>query len=58
MTTGLRVTPEEEIEGLDLAEHGANSYPDFVMTGLWVGGARGAPAEQTAPAAQPRAVEI
>ena len=29
MTVGLRVTPEEEMEGLDLAEHSANAYPDF-----------------------------
>jgi Amt family ammonium transporter len=29
MTTGLRVTPEEEISGLDLGEHAANCYPDF-----------------------------
>jgi ammonium transporter, Amt family len=29
MTMGLRVTKEEEIEGLDLCEHGANTYPDF-----------------------------
>ena len=29
MTVGLRVSPEEEMEGLDLSEHGANSYPDF-----------------------------
>lgn len=28
-TIGLRVSPEEELEGLDLSEHGANSYPDF-----------------------------
>jgi Amt family ammonium transporter len=28
-TMGLRVTPEEEIGGLDLGEHGANAYPDF-----------------------------
>jgi Amt family ammonium transporter len=28
-TIGLRVTPEEEIGGLDLGEHAANSYPDF-----------------------------
>ena len=26
---GLRVTPEEELEGLDFIEHGGNSYPDF-----------------------------
>jgi len=28
-TIGLRVSPEEEMEGLDLSEHGANCYPDF-----------------------------
>jgi Amt family ammonium transporter len=28
-TVGLRVSPEEELEGLDLAEHGGNAYPDF-----------------------------
>ena len=30
MTIGLRVTEEEELEGLDLSEHGANAYPDFL----------------------------
>jgi len=28
-TIGLRVTPEEEMEGLDFGEHGNNAYPDF-----------------------------
>jgi Amt family ammonium transporter len=28
-TIGLRVTKEEEIEGLDNAEHGMSAYPDF-----------------------------
>ncbi len=28
-TVGLRVKPEEELEGLDVGEHGANAYPDF-----------------------------
>ena len=28
-TIGLRVTPEEELEGLDYAEHGGIAYPDF-----------------------------
>jgi Amt family ammonium transporter len=32
-TVGLRVTAEEEIEGLDLGEHGATAYPDFVVVG-------------------------
>ena len=29
MTLGLRVSAEEEIEGLDVGEHGAHAYPDF-----------------------------
>lgn len=29
---GLRVTPEEEIQGLDFAEHGGNAYPDFEIS--------------------------
>jgi Amt family ammonium transporter len=28
-TIGLRVSPEEEAEGLDYAEHRGNAYPDF-----------------------------
>ena len=28
-TIGLRVSPEEETEGLDVIEHGGNAYPDF-----------------------------
>ncbi|MBW2075750.1 MAG: ammonium transporter, partial [Deltaproteobacteria bacterium] len=28
-TVGLRVSPEEETEGLDYGEHGASAYPDF-----------------------------
>ncbi len=31
-TVGLRVS-EEEIQGLDLGEHGAGAYPDFVAAG-------------------------
>jgi hypothetical protein len=29
---GLRVSEEEEIEGLDINEHGNIAYPDFVST--------------------------
>jgi len=29
MTLGLRVSMEEELEGLDSTEHGGNAYPDF-----------------------------
>ncbi len=28
-TIGLRVSPEEELEGLDSTEHGGTAYPDF-----------------------------
>ena len=28
---GLRVTPEEEVEGLDMGEHGNEAYPDFQL---------------------------
>ncbi len=29
---GLRVSPEEEIEGLDIEEHGNQAYPEFQIT--------------------------
>ncbi len=29
LVIGMRVTAEEEVNGLDLAEHGATAYPDF-----------------------------
>jgi Amt family ammonium transporter len=31
-TLGLRVSKEEEIEGLDIHEHGMDAYPDFGMS--------------------------
>ena len=31
-TMGLRVSPEEETEGLDFSEHGGNAYPDFEVS--------------------------
>ncbi|MGI9643131.1 MAG: hypothetical protein ACR2N9_10135, partial [Acidimicrobiia bacterium] len=31
LTVGMRVTPEEEREGLDRSEHGAEAYPEFVF---------------------------
>jgi Amt family ammonium transporter len=31
MTVGLRVTQEEEVEGLDIGEHGNEAYYGFVM---------------------------
>jgi Amt family ammonium transporter len=32
-TLGIRVPAEEEIEGLDIGEHGNVAYPDFVIAG-------------------------
>lgn len=29
-TLGIRVTPEEELEGLDVGEHGMEAYSGFV----------------------------
>jgi Amt family ammonium transporter len=29
---GIRVSAEEEVEGLDISEHGSVAYPDFVST--------------------------
>jgi Amt family ammonium transporter len=31
-TLGVRVSEEEELEGLDIGEHGNRAYPDFVQT--------------------------
>lgn len=31
LTLGVRVTPEEEREGLDIGEHGNEAYPDFQL---------------------------
>jgi Amt family ammonium transporter len=32
-TVGMRVPPEEEIEGLDIGEHGILAYPEFQPSG-------------------------
>ncbi|MDZ4167313.1 MAG: ammonium transporter [Coriobacteriia bacterium] len=32
VTMGVRVSAEEELEGLDIGEHGNRAYPDFVQT--------------------------
>jgi Amt family ammonium transporter len=32
VTIGLRVSPEEELEGLDFTEHGGTAYPDFEIS--------------------------
>lgn len=52
MTIGLRVSREEELEGLDITEHGAEAYPDFggVTTAGSVGNPAGVPAPYRAAA--------
>jgi Amt family ammonium transporter len=60
MTVGLRVSAEEELEGLDLSEHGAESYPDFVLAPRPVGatgGAMGPPSRIVNPALEPASAE-
>ncbi len=47
-TVGLRVSPEEELEGLDLAEHGGVAYPDFGIASH--GGIAGLPSQPSAAA--------
>jgi ammonium transporter, Amt family len=32
LTMGIRVSAEEEAEGLDIGEHGMDAYPGFVPT--------------------------
>ena len=49
-TVGLRVTPEEEIMGLDIAEHGlASAYADFLPSapGYGISGERTGPVDVT-----------
>jgi Amt family ammonium transporter len=54
MTVGLRVSDEEQMTGLDLAEHGANSYPDFVHA-FESGGIGTSPADTMRPLPAPQA---
>jgi len=51
-TLGIRVAPEEELEGLDLGEHGMSAYPDFAVHDTTLHGIakRGAVAESAVAA--------
>ena len=60
-TVGIRVSPEEEMEGLDLGEHGIAAYPEFHrgvgLTGEVLPAVRAAApglARAAAPATEPR----
>ncbi len=63
LVIGIRVSPEEEAEGLDYGEHGARAYPDFqivsatTVAGVGVGGMKKEVWSETssAPAANPSA---
>jgi Amt family ammonium transporter len=47
-TIGLRVSEEDELAGLDYAEHGGNAYPDFeVLSYGGIGASSGGPGAQT-----------
>jgi Amt family ammonium transporter len=52
LVVGMRVSPEEELAGLDFAEHGASAYPDFqtVHLGSLFTPGEGTPAAQAVPA--------
>jgi Amt family ammonium transporter len=55
-TVGLRVSPEEEMDGLDLGEHGESAYPDFALVaGMPAGAVPKGPAggKAYAPASKP-----
>ena len=49
LTLGVRVSPEEEFEGLDVGEHGMSAYPDFATHPSSFGGLP--PGTAPAPAA-------
>jgi ammonium transporter, Amt family len=51
LTVGLRVEASEEIEGLDIREHGASAYPDFVIAGGSMGSSYMPPAQASSVAA-------
>jgi Amt family ammonium transporter len=55
-TIGIRVTPEQEMEGLDIGEHGLHAYPEFHTAPAWgaVGAAPagGTPARVGVPAVE------
>ncbi len=60
-TIGLRVSPEEELEGLDFIEHGGNAYPDFEVSsygGIATDGSPGGGAMLREPAFAPSSKQV
>lgn len=56
-TIGIRVSPEEEIQGLDIGEHGNVAYPDFALAAETVEGGFSPALISAAPASQAVPVE-
>jgi Amt family ammonium transporter len=54
---GLRVSAEEEMEGLDIGEHGASAYPNFVTVEHTSVTERGAAQPDVLPVPQPATVQ-
>ncbi len=52
-TMGIRVTKEEELEGLDISEHGTTSYPEFGTPVVGTPGERTMMPEVTAASVKP-----
>lgn len=52
-TIGLRVSPEEEIDGLDIGEHGNQAYPDFLIMAPVISAPRTAAVADTNEAPDP-----
>jgi Amt family ammonium transporter len=59
-TIGIRVSPDEELEGLDIGEHGNLAYPDFTITAPTTGIEEtvGVPAPAAAKKAVPKDVAV
>ncbi len=60
LTLGLRVSEEEEVEGLDIGEHGNSAYPDFAThePSFGMPAATMAPYAQPVPAATPATAKL
>ena len=56
-TIGIRVSPEEEVQGLDIGEHGNVAYPDFALAAETVEGGFSPAPISAAPASQAVPVE-
>lgn len=54
VTIGLRVTPEQEEAGLDIAEHGMYGYPEQFIPAAEIGAASTGPAARAGAAPVPR----